>query len=502
MRLRQISTLPLALAAVLGFGVSSAFATAELRVAHLSPDAPPVDIFVNGNRVLAGIQYLETSAYLPLDPGTIQVQVTPAGSAAPVVIDAMVTVVSGESYTVAATGLLGAADLQPLVLVDDRVGDPANAKVRFTHASPDAPAVDIAVAGGGPVVFGNVQFRQSTSYQVLPPGGYDLEVRLAGTSTVVLPLGTLDLSADTNYEALAVGLVANSTLGAEILTSAVPAPAEVRVAHLSPDAPNVDVYVDGALVLADVPFLAVSDYLSVAPGPRQIQVTPAGAAQPVVIDAVVNLDAATSYTVAATGLLGANDLAPLVLVDDRVSSPSEVKVRFVHASPDAPGVDVAVTNGPVLFPGFTFRSASTYLAVPAGNYDLEVRLQGTNTVVLALPGVGLSAGTNITVFAVGLVGNSTLSALPVADVDETFLRGDSNRDGAVNLADVLVTLTSLFVAPVPGFCRDAADANDDGHLTITDAVYALDYLFTGGAAPLAPFPSPGTDATLDELDCR
>ena len=49
----------------------------------------------------------------------------------------------------AATGFL--ASIQPLVLEDDR-GTTGQAKVRFVHTSPDAPAVDVAVKGG-PVLF-------------------------------------------------------------------------------------------------------------------------------------------------------------------------------------------------------------------------------------------------------------------------------------------------------------------------------------------------------------
>lgn len=477
-------------------------ATAQLRVAHLSPDAPPVDVRVNGDVVLQGVAYLDSSAYLPLDPGTYSLQVTPAGASTPVVIDATAMLQSGVSYTVAATGLLGQGDLQPVILVDDRVSTPAEARVRFTHASPDAPAVDIALANGGAVVFGNVSFRQSSNYASLAAGDYALEVRLAGTSTVVLPLGTVSLAAGTNYDAFAIGLVGDMTLGATILISAQPSPAELRVAHLSPDAPNVDVYVDGALVLPNVPFSAVSGYLMVPAGMRQIEVTPAGSSTPVVIDAMVNLDAGVSYTVAATGLLGASDLQPLVLVDDRNSDPLQTKVRFVHTGPDAPAVDVAVTNGPVLFGDYEFREASPYLSVPGGSYDLEVRVAGTNTVALPLPGVVLTDGTNITVFAIGLLGNMSLSALPVVDVNEVFVRGDANRDGSVNLADALVVLTELFVSPTDEFCADAADVNDDGHVTITDAVSVLNYLFAGGTAPQAPFPGAGTDSTADELDCR
>lgn len=480
---------------------SVASATSLVRVAHLSPDAPGVDVWVNGDIVLTNVSFTETSAYLPLDPGSYQVQVTPTGATMPIVIDANLTLAANTAYTVAATGLLGQNDLQPVVLIDDRTVDAANAKVRFTHASPDAPAVDIAVVGG-PAVFPNVSFRGSSAYETLAPGSYDLEVRLAGTMTTVLPLGIVDLAPGVNLDVFAIGLVGDMTLGAQIVSTAVAAPAEVRVAHLSPDAPNVDVYVDGGLVLEDVPYLAVSDYLVLPAGTYQVEVTPTGTPAVVVIDAMLTLDAGTAYTVAATGLIANVDLSPIVLIDDRDSSATETKVRFVHTSPDAPAVDVAVTNGPVLFGDYEFREASPYLPVAPGSYDLEVRLAGTPTVALPLPGVVLTEGTNITVFAVGTLSQNTLGALPTVDVNERFVRGDANRDGSINLFDALLTLRQLFVTPVPGLCADAADFSDDGHLTIADPAGLLAYLFAGGTAPMAPFPAEGTDVTADALNCR
>jgi hypothetical protein len=96
-------------------------------------------------------------------------------------------------------------------------------------------------------------------------------------------------------------------------------------------------------------------------------------------------------------------------------------VRVVHASPDAPAVDVAVKGGPVLLAGLPFPRASTYLSVPAGTYDLEVRAAGTTTVALALPGVTLESGKMYTVFAVGSLGQGTLTV--VAVVDATVLGG-------------------------------------------------------------------------------
>ena len=67
-----------------------------------------------------------------------------------------------------------------------------------------------------------------------------------------------------------------------------------------------------------------------------------------VINADLPVTAGSYYTVFAADSVA--NIAPLVLADD-LTTPAAGKahVRFVHLSPNAPAVDVAVTAGPVLF---------------------------------------------------------------------------------------------------------------------------------------------------------
>ena len=128
----------------------------------------------------------------------------------------------------------------------------------------------------------------------------------------------------------------------------------------------------------------------------------------------------TDYTVVAVGEIA--DIEPLVLVDNN-SAPAAGKahVRFVHASPDAPAVDIGVTGGPVLFSNVPFKGVGDYLPVGAGTYDLEVRIAGTETVALSVPGLTLNEGTVYTVFATGLAGGEpSLTAVPSVDASYTM----------------------------------------------------------------------------------
>lgn len=153
--------------------------------------------------------------------------------------------------------------------------------------------------------------------------------------------------------------------------------ARVRLAHLVPDAPAVDIFADGAPIAEDVPYRTVSEYLEVPPGTYQIQVAPAGAGvEAAVIDEELDVPEGV-FSVAAIGEVaeeGTHPLQTLVLEDD--VSPLEMeefaRVRAVHASPDAPPVDITVEEGgePVV-QNLAFGEYQG-LDVPAGEYQLFV----------------------------------------------------------------------------------------------------------------------------------
>ena len=82
-----------------------------------------------------------------------------------------------------------------------------------------------------------------------------------------------------------------------------------------------------------------------------------------------------------------------------------------------------------------------------------------------------------------------------------FIRGESNGDGGLDIADAVHMLLGLFSGPITN-CNDAADVNDDGNTDISDPISLLNYLFQNGPPPPAPFPLPGSDPTPDSLDCK
>jgi hypothetical protein len=83
----------------------------------------------------------------------------------------------------------------------------------------------------------------------------------------------------------------------------------------------------------------------------------------------------------------------------------------------------------------------------------------------------------------------------------SFLRGDPNGDGSVDLGDALHLLFALFGGGPAAGCPDAADMNDDGSLDLSDALVLLGHLFLGEGPLPVPYPEADRDPTPDPLPC-
>lgn len=198
----------------------------------------------------------------------------------------------------------------------------------------------------------------------------------------------------------------------------------LRIGHFSPDAPNVNVIVDGDAVLEDVAFSEISDFMSLSAGSYDVEIVPVGG-DDAVISATLDLEADTYYTVLAIGRVDAIDT--LVLTDEFETMElegDESSLRFVHCSPDAPAVDLRLVDGTVLFEGIEFGDVAEFLTVDAERYDVEVIPSGTDDVVLSLSDLTLEGGIFYTAIAMGILGDDSLDATLIED-----FRAESVRRG-------------------------------------------------------------------------
>jgi hypothetical protein len=385
-----------------------------LRVLHGSPDAPNVDVLVDDEIVLANVPYKTASEFLLVAPGSRNIKVNAAGTLT-TVINADLDFVLNSFTTIIATDFL--AQIVPLALPDQNTPPSGNfLKIRVVHSAPSAPPVDVYVTAPGADIntaaptLSNVAFTEFSDFLEIPEGDYQIRVTTVGSKDPVFDSGAVTLDAGSIFSAVAVDATGGaSPISLVVLANDPTTPfieiddnrTRLRAVHASPDAPNVDILVDNALVASDVAFKEVLDYTDVPAGDRNIKVNATGTASSV-IDVTVPLAGGTNYTVLAVNLVAS--IEPLLLVDNTTTpTPGNAKVRVVHASPDAPNVDVLVDDTIVLT-DVAFKGFSDYLEVPAGARNFKVNATGTaSTVIDVTPTLG--DGGIYTVVAINTLAN-------------------------------------------------------------------------------------------------
>ncbi|RKS71309.1 uncharacterized protein DUF4397 [Motilibacter peucedani] len=160
--------------------------------------------------------------------------------------------------------------------------------------------------------------------------------------------------------------------------SAAPATGWLRLAHLSPDTPAVDIYLSSyaggkPVVLKDVSYGDVGSYMSVPRGTYTATMRlagSAGASSPV-LEGTAQVNAGKAYTVAAVGLR--KDLTAKVLGDDLTPPPADKgRVRLIQASTRAEQVDVKAIGGPTLATAAEFGTSTGYATIGAGRWSVRV----------------------------------------------------------------------------------------------------------------------------------
>ena len=176
---------------------ASAAETATVSVLHAVPDTP-VDVYVNGERLIDDFQPGTLTDPLELPAGSYDLAVFPAdaadGSGTPLLSANGVAVPAGANATVVAhLKEDGSPVLTPFV--NDTSAVPAGqARVTVRHTAA-APAVDVR-AGGSPVISGLANPNEQTL--TVPAGTVSADVVLAGTSTVAIGPADLTLGEGTS----------------------------------------------------------------------------------------------------------------------------------------------------------------------------------------------------------------------------------------------------------------------------------------------------------------
>jgi hypothetical protein len=186
------------------------------------------------------------------------------------------------------------------------------------------------------------------------------------------------------------------------------------VLHAAPQLGKVEVLFDGQEKLDEFDYGTTSDWIEVKPGVVRTTVRRDRAGiNYVVFDAIAPVVANEDYS-----LILSDPLAIPVPVDRSPLAADAARVQVVHASVDLPAVDVAIKGGDVVVDDLQYGQLSDPMEVPAGTYDLELRLHGTSEVALDLPGVELKPGMVYDIVAYGAPGSASAPLTVAVLADE------------------------------------------------------------------------------------
>jgi hypothetical protein len=185
-------------AAAASAAATVAAGTGWIRLAHLSPNTPAVDVYLysfgdsSAQLVLHHVGYGDVSPYEGVAAGEYTVAMRAAGAApaSKPVLSASVDVVAGDAYTVA--GLGPESGLRLRVLRDDMRTPSGKALVRVIQASLRDHVVTVSY--GTVVLAGNLAFGSVSSYQTVSPATAAIRVAADGgdaSATVTLAAGSV-----------------------------------------------------------------------------------------------------------------------------------------------------------------------------------------------------------------------------------------------------------------------------------------------------------------------
>ncbi|MCR9277178.1 MAG: DUF4397 domain-containing protein [Pseudomonadaceae bacterium] len=365
-----------------------------------------------------------------------------------------------------------------------------SADVAVIHASADAPAVDVIVNGG--TFTSGLEFGQVRSSTIIP-GALTVEVEgivPGGNATVIGPVDLAlgdgeKLTIIASNDVAAIEPIVISEARASVSASDV----RVRVVHTAPAAPMVDVYVSapGTDITGEAPtgtfsYGEILGPLTIPAGAYQIQVAVAGDPTAVVYDSgALDLAGGSDLTILAIPDTGAAS-APisLLVVNDVVATEildasATAAVRVVHASPDAPNVDVVAGDdfsAPVVS-DLAYTQQSAQLDLAPGSINVKVVPTGSETPVVIDADLALAAGESYRVYATGLLAD--IAPLVLVDdlraiATEARLRIVHASPSAGNV-DVYLVEPGTDITTVAAALSDVPFRAESGYLSVAPGDY-------------------------------
>lgn len=173
--------------------------------------------------------------------------------------------------------------------------------------------------------------------------------------------------------------------------------AAISVVHASAAIPAVDVLLDDQVVLSNVSFGTVSEFLNVDSGDHNVKVVPAGGdVSQAVVDSDVSFDSGKVYAVVAAGTADEPEVKAFEINNDPTANDA-VRLVAIHAASGVDAIDLAPVGGDPIIENLSYFDASDSDDYTGQTVDLEVRANGEKGSLATLPPFPATPGSSIAV---------------------------------------------------------------------------------------------------------
>jgi hypothetical protein len=379
-------------------------------------------------------------------------------------------------------------------------GSGGNGQIRVFNAFPEAPALNITIAGT--VLSSNLPFQGLTQYQSVSNGSQNFVVNVVG-SAVPLVNTTTSIGGGTNYSYVIFG--PSTAVGTILAVDGFADPGSgnyaLRILNAAAGAGPIDVYVtapgadlsNAAPTIGSVAYNTATAFQTVtSPGIFEIRITPSGT-KTIIFDSTPKPFTERSGTTIVAYSKGGGTLVNVALLNSDGPGTGSIvdnlvaQYKVVNASLVASALNVFI-DGSLQLSNIPYTGVSNYQQASSGTHTLTVQAQATPGANLLSITPNFSAATDTSIALVGTAGALAAAVL-----------NDDNLPPATGSAGVRFVNTSASIASVDVFVNFSKQvsalatntASSYVNLTataVTGTTYEFDFNLSGTTTPVLKLP--------------
>lgn len=459
--------------------------TSAVRFVHVIPGLTAIDVYVNENVAVEGLEYGQATTYMSAPAGAVNVRVTLAGLTTTLWQQSS-SLPANDAVTLIASSINPLSfepyrdDLTPLGL--------GTSRFQAIHAMDGGPSLEFIAEGQ--TIITDLAYKGVVGPSDVPTNNYVMSAVPSGSPDAepIIPDTSVGLAGATaNMLVLYGSGVSPQTLVLSAATQPEGEAGLVRFAHGVADAPSVDVLVDGQLVVPGLAYGEASEHIPVAAGSHTATIQVAGGGAEVASAEFEVADGSAATAVA----LGSAEAAELSVFEDAIAG-SDARTALFSVINTVPDSTATVTLGDETALATELASGETADVVS------QTAIKGALTVELA---VGDDVQT-VTLDPQTFYGGVYYNVLVGTDSDgaPTLFVAPTGLAQAVNSApgssdavtDVPVVEASPTLEPaVEATTETSADVPTPTTESVAVAVTEVPATFT--ATPVPPSPVPTTE---------